>query len=85
MKEIFKDDEGKTSASRTPMLLFAALLIVIWVGIGVSIAFFGLQWSQFSGWLQWGRDFFFGTVVAYVGGKVAGRRTKNGNGGGQGS
>ena len=82
MKEIFSDGDKKWSASRTPMLVFGVVLLVIWLAIGVGIAFFGLQWSQFSGFLAWGRDLFFSTIVGFIGGKAA-SRIKNGGGGGQ--
>jgi hypothetical protein len=79
VKELIADpDSGKAfSASRAPMIGVGVLLMLIWLGVGVGVAFAEFEWSQFGGWMDWGKNFFYGTVAGFIGGKAVGK-IKNG-------
>jgi len=75
MRELIADpDSGKAlSASRTPMISVGALMMLIWLGVGVGVTLGHLEWSQFGGWMDWGKNFFYGTVAGFIGGKAVGK------------
>lgn len=79
---IYSDpDNGKAvSAGRAVMLGVAAMLLVCWLAVGLKVGIWSDEWARYSGWLTWGRDFFYGTVAAFVGGKVAGKIGGGGSG-----
>ena len=75
--------QGKLSFSRTMPCFFAGMLTVAWAGVGAWIvwAAVGEQtievWPKVEGWLDWGRDFAFITVLPYLGMRLGqiGRRS----------
>lgn len=80
-----KDAEcnGRVSFSRSLPFIYAALLTIAWLIVGVLDLWFLLDgsevevWERVSGWMTWGRDFGFVTVIPYTGkhlGKIGQRR-----------
>lgn len=67
---------GEPSFSRWLPAFFAGILTTAWLGIGVWIVWANVGdqamevWPKVSGWLGWGRDFFFVTVLPYASGKL---------------
>ena len=67
---LVKDHAGKTSATRVPMIAFGGLLVALWLAIGVVIVATDYGWDDFAGWLDWGKEFAYGTMGVFVGGKI---------------
>lgn len=67
---LIRDHQGKPSATRIPMIAFGSLLVLLWLAIGVIIVVTDYTWSDFEGWLDWGKEFAFGTMGVFVGGKI---------------
>jgi hypothetical protein len=74
MAEILKGTDGTQSLSRTIMLVGFLVVMAIWLAaLGMS-TFTGHEWSEFQQPLTWGRDFFFVTVLPYIGNKFSQRK-----------
>lgn len=58
---------SKISASRVILFLGFGVVLTTWVAILVVVLLSDRPWDHFSGALTWGRDFFFVTVLPYVG------------------
>lgn len=72
-------DGKNVSSSRVLMLAVGLLVLLLWVGVGVMIAFRDGTWEDYSGWLQWGQVYAFGTFGNYVLGKFGSAVRKNGD------
>lgn len=65
--------QGVLSFSRALPFFFAGIITAAWLGVGAWIVWASLQdsaaevWPRVSGWLNWGRDLFFVTVIPYAG------------------
>ena len=74
MAEILKGTDGTQSLSRTIMLVGFLTVLVIWLAaLGMS-TFTSHEWTEFQQPLTWGRDFFFVTVLPYIGNKFSQRK-----------
>lgn len=74
MTELLKETDGTQSLSRTIMLVGFLVVLGIWLSaLGLS-TFTAHEWSEFQQPLTWGRDFFFVTVLPYIGNKFSQRR-----------
>ena len=71
--EMLKEDNGVQSLSRTIMLVGFITVLAIWLGSLALTAFTPHEWSEFKDPLTWGRDFFFVTVLPYIGNKFSQR------------
>jgi hypothetical protein len=55
------------------MLIGFIVVLGVWMGsLGLSV-FTGHTWDEFQQPLTWGRDFFFVTVLPYIGNKFSQR------------
>ena len=74
MTEMLRETVGTRSLSRTIMLVGFTVVLAIWlVALGLS-TFTAHEWTEFQQPLTWGRDFFFVTVLPYIGNKFSQRK-----------
>ena len=66
---ILKDSgkEGKWSLSRITLMLGFSIVLFMWIVTIVVIFATDRTWDQFSGALDWGRNFFAVTCAPYLG------------------
>jgi len=73
MTEMLRESDGTRSLSRTIMLVGFIVVLAIWLtALGLS-TFTTHEWTEFQQPLTWGRDFFFVTVLPYIGNKFSQR------------
>ena len=55
----------------TFVVVFAAIMLLVWLVVGWSIGFDAGEWSKWEGWLEWGRDLVFLSIIPYLSKQVA--------------
>lgn len=69
-----KNPDGSLSLSRSLLIGAAVIQLTAWTAVGIGIGLGAFAWETFAGWMTWGRDFFFVTVIPYATNKLIANR-----------
>jgi hypothetical protein len=58
-----KGPSGNTSTSRSIAWIAFWIVMPMWLGIGVGLAFFGWDWDKWDGYMSWGVEFLFVSMI----------------------
>jgi hypothetical protein len=72
LRNAIRGDGKDVSSSRLIMVWIVLLILVLWVGVGILIAFMDDAWDRYDGWMEWGKQFAMVAVAPYVLGRFAG-------------
>lgn len=66
MRELITNPEGRLSTADAFLFFGAGIVFTLWLVAGIGIFSGRIVWETYSGWMSWGRDFLFISVVPYV-------------------
>ena len=67
-----EDSRSTTGPNKTMRTVFAIIMILIYVGVGIALLFNAFNWSESIAWMRW----FIGIVLIIYGGFRAYRQFK---------
>lgn len=74
MKELVQQPNGKLSTADAFMYFLTGVMVTIWLGIMVGITWFGLEWPDYEGGMNWGRDLVFISIIPYISKRISERK-----------